>query len=279
MAQQSPPRPIRACIFDMDGLLINTEDLITVSINTILHAHGKPSIPGHIRAQLQGLHLREASKILLEWSQLPLTYEEYQSQLSAQHQKTFPTARPLPGVVGLLDQLAQCENVELALATSSGRSKFELKTSHLHGLFRQFPPDSQVLGDDSRLGPNKGKPEPDIYLLALDTINQRLSAQGKAMITPTECLVFEDSVAGVQSGRRAGMQVVWCPHSDIRVEYQGREEEVLRGENLAMSGAPEVPFKARKKRNDGRSLWSEDGWARLLTTLEDFDCREYSIVL
>ena len=45
---------IRACLFDMDGLLIDTEDIYTACNNVILHEYGKPSLPWKIKAQLQG---------------------------------------------------------------------------------------------------------------------------------------------------------------------------------------------------------------------------------
>lgn len=76
----------------------------------------------------------------------------------------------------------------------------------------------------------RGKPAPDIYLLALQTINDVIRRKGKEdVIKPEECLVFEDAVPGVEAGRRAGMQVVWCPHPGLLQEYKGREKEVLAG--------------------------------------------------
>jgi beta-phosphoglucomutase-like phosphatase (HAD superfamily) len=45
---------IRACLFDMDGLLLNTEDIYTFITNSILHDYGKPNLPWSIKAQLQG---------------------------------------------------------------------------------------------------------------------------------------------------------------------------------------------------------------------------------
>lgn len=66
------------------------------------------------------------------------------------------------------------------------------------------------MGDDARIPPMKGKPDPFIYLLALKTINDALPPDGSIEnIKPSECLVFEDSVPGVEAGRRAGCQVVW----------------------------------------------------------------------
>lgn len=46
--------PVRACLFDMDGLLIDSEDLYTVCTNETLRKYGKPDLPWNIKAQLQG---------------------------------------------------------------------------------------------------------------------------------------------------------------------------------------------------------------------------------
>ena len=46
--------PVRACLFDMDGLLIDSEDIYTLCNNIILHQYGRPSLPWNIKAQLQG---------------------------------------------------------------------------------------------------------------------------------------------------------------------------------------------------------------------------------
>ena len=45
---------VRACLFDMDGLLLDTEDIYTLCNNVILHQCGRPSLPWNIKAQLQG---------------------------------------------------------------------------------------------------------------------------------------------------------------------------------------------------------------------------------
>ena len=45
--------PVRACIFDVDGLLINSEDIYTEAYNNVLRAYGKPDMPWNIKARLQ----------------------------------------------------------------------------------------------------------------------------------------------------------------------------------------------------------------------------------
>lgn len=66
----------------------------------------------------------------------------------------------------------------------------------------------------------------DIYLLALETINNSLPA-GVKPILPKECLVFEDAVPGVESARNAGMQVIWVPDRHVKSALIGMEEEIL----------------------------------------------------
>lgn len=179
----------------------------------------------------------------------------------------------------LLKSLKRAPDLHLALATSSHSKNFKLKTSDKHHLFSAFPHAQRVLGDDPRIPVGRGKPAPDIYLLALETINKRLRANGEEEITPAECLVFEDSVPGVEAGRRAGMRVVWCPHPELLNLYQGREREVLagiaNGADEEVDDALEVAGARMCGRGTARRL--DDGWAFMVKTLEDFDYGRYGI--
>ena len=157
-------------------------------------------MPWHVKAKLQGRPGPEAGQIFQEWAQLPVSNDEYMAEVSELQKKYFPTASPLPGVPQLLSALSLTTkpHIESALATSSHRSNFELKTTHHRDMFSIFDEDKRVLGDDSRIPKGRGKPAPDIYLLALKTINDSRKADGDSGgIRPEECLVFEDSVPGV----------------------------------------------------------------------------------
>jgi pseudouridine-5'-monophosphatase len=269
MAPRTDFPPVRACIFDMDGLLLDTEDLYSLCINIILDRHGKGPLPWSIKAKLQGRPGPDATRLFHDWAQLPMTNEEYLAEVSALQRKHFPTAKPLPGVPQLLAALdgtrAGSAPCHVALATSSHAGNFRLKAAHLDDFFAVFPQDCRVLGDDPRIAPGRGKPLPDIFLLALRTINESLPA-GEAPITPEECLVFEDSVPGVEAGRRAGMRVVWCPHPMLKAEYAGREEEVLAG-RTGEAGTVDLHQLGELG----------DGWAEYLPSLEDFPYERYGI--
>lgn len=193
----------------MDGLLLDTEGLITRVTDTMLAKHGRPKLPWSIKAQLQGRPAPAAYNILQEWAQLPVTPAEYQAEAAQIQRELFPTTKPLPGVEKLIGDLSHANpKVHLALATSSHQFTFKLKTEHLAKFFEVFDERRRVLGDDVRIPKGRGKPAPDIYLLALEMVNATL-AEGEKKIAPEECLVFEDSVPGVEAGRRAGMRVIW----------------------------------------------------------------------
>ncbi|KAF2706508.1 HAD-like protein [Pleomassaria siparia CBS 279.74] len=283
MALSTPaPPPVKAALFDMDGLLIDSEDIYTVCTNQLLAKYNRPELPWSIKAQLQGRPGPQASEIFNAWANLPITPAEYFEQNSALQRELFPNTQPLPGVLELLKTL-KARGVHMALATSSHAGNFVLKSSHLPELFAHFDKEHQVLGDDERIPKGRGKPAPDIYLLALSTLNDTLRAKGETEIRPEECLVFEDSVPGVESGRRAGMQVVWCPHPGLLEEYKGKEREVLAGltgqhkddeEEELQKTEVEVVQGTRKVGAPGEL---DDGYAVLLKSLEGFPYQSFGI--
>jgi pseudouridine-5'-monophosphatase len=174
--------------------------------------------------------------------------------------------------------MAGRKKIHLALATSSRRENYGIKTKRMEEMFKVFPEGCIVTGDDERIPQGRGKPLPDIYLLALKTVNESLE-YGEREVSPEECLVFEDSVTGVEAGRRAGMRVVWCPHAGLLGEYQGREKEVLAGktgehkdEEMIDNAGPST-----LAGSPGHIGEVDDGWAEFVPSLEEFDFKKYGI--
>ncbi|KAK2811734.1 hypothetical protein FQN49_008430 [Arthroderma sp. PD_2] len=262
----------RACIFDMDGLLINSEDIITLSTNKLLEKYGRPTFTGSIRAQLMGVPGSTNGDVFHDWAKLPISREQFAHESREQMQLHFPNCIPLPGAETLLSNLSRSRNasgdrIALALASSTKSKSYEVKTSMLETkqLLSYFQPDKRVLGDDPRMPQGRGKPAPDIYLVALQALNSAVGPGGTPIL-PNECLVFEDSVAGVEAGRRAGMRVVWVPHPDVAVEYQASQKDVLAGR----TGMFEVG-------DDWQLGEIDDGWAESIPNLEHFNYGKYGI--
>jgi hypothetical protein len=158
-------------------------------------------------------------------------------------------------------------NIEIALASNSEKYNYDRKVSRpetkkLLGLFDE---DRLILRNDPRVQHGRGKPAPDIYLLALKTINSSLHGSDTE-ITPKKCLVFEDSIPGVETGRRAGMRVAWVPHPELAAEYKGRKKEILAGR----IGLVEI--------GDEWQLGEiDDGWAEQLPSLDMFPFEKFGI--
>lgn len=96
---------IRACLFDMDGLLLDTEDKYTQCVNTLLAKYGRPPLPWSIKAQLQGRPFPQSQEIFHKWAQLPIAQEQYALEVAELQRELFPSSQPLPGVVELLANL------------------------------------------------------------------------------------------------------------------------------------------------------------------------------
>ena len=168
----------------------------------------------------------------------------------------------------------------MALASSAGHHLFSLKTSHIPALSTAFADKAtHVFGDDPEMSDCQKKPCPDIFLLALKRINATAAAE--SMLKPEECLVFEDSIAGVEAARRAGMRVVWVPHPGLARVCRGREADVLMGRTEQDGKVPE--FCGNEESGDGnevsgpKEILSEDGWAEMRTSLEDFPYGRYGV--
>jgi len=200
---------IRHVIYDMDGLLLDTEGFYTEVTQEIVGRYGKV-FDWSIKSAMIGRPAIESARHLVEVLELPLRPEEYLEERERLLERRFPGAEAMPGAERLVRQLHE-RGVPQAVATSSTRRFFELKTTRHGDWFALFH--SVVTGDDSRV--KRGKPAPDIFLAA-----------GEGMgADPGTCLVFEDAPAGAQAGLAAGMCVVAVPDPNMdRGLYAGCHE-------------------------------------------------------
>jgi beta-phosphoglucomutase-like phosphatase (HAD superfamily) len=206
----SPPfKPITHLIYDLDGLLLATEDLHQQVNQTIAQRYGKTFDPS-VKAKMSGRRTQESAQIFVKLLDLPLTPEEYIKERYALLYPLYPTAQPLPGAIALTQHFAK-QGIPQAIASSSIRYHFELKMSRYPAWVSCF--DCLVLGDDPDL--TYSKPDPDIFLLTA----QKLGAD------PNSCLVFEDSLAGMEAAIAAGMSVVVVPDpsSDRQLFHQATQ--------------------------------------------------------
>ena len=139
---------------------------------------------------------------------ISLDLDTYLVERGRMQDTLWPTVALLPGVHKLVHHLKKC-NVPIAVATSSSRKNYDMKTAHLQSLFKCFE-GKVVCGDDVKYD-MKGKPAPDIFITtAREMLNRDV---GHPQVSETDIhieerrkgLVFEDALPGMQAGKRAGM--------------------------------------------------------------------------
>lgn len=204
-------KPITHVIYDLDGLLLDTESLHERVNREMARRYGK-IFDLSLKLEIAGRPTLDSATIIVDLLKLPITPETYLEERKKLLYPLYPQARPLPGAIRLTNHLYR-QKIPQGIATSSSSHHFEMKTTHHREWLRIF--DCWVLGDDPEL--KRGKPAPDIFLLAA----QRLGA------TAEQCLVFEDSLAGMEAAKKAGMAVVAIPHPDFDRELYRDADQIL----------------------------------------------------
>ncbi|ALG69336.2 HAD-IA family hydrolase [Beggiatoa leptomitoformis] len=188
-------RHITHVIYDMDGVLLDTEPFYTEVTQQIVQQHGK-TFTWALKSQMMGRKPLDAAKILVDALELPITAEEYLISREPLLDALFLTAQPLQGAQTLTRHLHQ-QGIPQAVATSTPHAKFLLKTHAHQTWFTVF--NTIITGDN--IAVKQGKPAPDIFLAAANALQA----------DPAHCLVFEDALVGVEAAKAAGMHVVAIP--------------------------------------------------------------------
>ena len=199
----------RFAIFDVDGLLLETESIYTRVTQQIVDRFGK-TFDWSIKGNMIGRPQLDSARYLVEALELPISAEKYLEERNSLLRKEFANNDPLPGAERLLRHLHR-HQVPIAVATSSDKELFEIKITRHKSWFSLF--NVVVTGDDAEV--ERGKPAPDIFLVAA----RRLAA------VPEETLVFEDAPSGLAAGIAAGMRVIAVPDPNMdKSRYQGAEQ-------------------------------------------------------
>lgn len=195
-------RPVTHVLLDLDGLLIDSEDKYTEAFDTVAKRYGKSMTP-ELKRKVICTSADYSSKTIVGELELPITPEEFRHQFSQLLPKLFATCKLMPGAERLLNHL-KSHAIPMAVASGSPRDAFLQKIGHITEFSNWFHHVVTARGDPEII---EHKPAPDTFLVCKDRFSPPPEAK--------DCLVLEDSVAGVLAGCRAGMQVVWIPDHSL----------------------------------------------------------------
>ena len=183
---------IKAAIFDMDGLLMDSENLGLTAIHDCALCQGV-DVPVEISKQCIGITNAASSALLNSHFPALDTARLFRDFAVYMHEKALAGQVPLKkGAVMLLEYL-QKKGIPAAVASSSGMQTIQLYLEKA-GIVQYF----QLLLSANGM---PSKPAPDVFLKAAEQLG----------VAPENCLVLEDSYNGVKAGRAAGMQVCMVP--------------------------------------------------------------------
>jgi pseudouridine 5'-phosphatase len=185
---------LRAVVFDLDGLIANTEDLYDQAGETVLGRRGK-TYDADLRERIMGRPVTDAIQMMIDCHSLPDTVDDLMRECGEVLQKLIATSlAPMPGVLSLVDDLQSAE-MPIAVATSATPDYADdvLTRLKLKDSFRFILTAQDI---------HRGKPDPEIYLLAADHLG----------IPPEQTMVLEDSANGCRAAVAAGAFTVAVPN-------------------------------------------------------------------
>ncbi len=199
MSTYSDKNPaIKAVAFDLDGLMVNTEELYTEVGGVLLKRRGK-QVTRELLDNMMGRQSSVALQVMIDWHNLDDTVEALQRETDEIFSGLLEDRlAPMPGLLPLLDKLDNQE-VPKAVTTSSRRRFVErvLELLDLQGRFRFLLTAEDIID---------GKPAPEIYL----------KAANRFQVDTMQLLVLEDSEIGCRAAMAAGAYTVAVPAEPSR---------------------------------------------------------------
>ena len=190
----------RGFIFDLDGVIVDTAKYHFLAWKKLANDLGI-DFTEHQNEQLKGVSRVQSLEKILDWGGISLSEQEFQNLMDKKnsdylsHIETMKEDEILVDVPKVLTFLKNKQQ-PIALGSASKNARKILKKV---ALFESF--DAIVDGTNV----SKAKPDPEVFLIAAKELN----------IAPNQCVVFEDSIAGVQAANKADMISIGIGEQDV----------------------------------------------------------------
>lgn len=184
---------IKACIFDLDGVIVDTAKYHYLAWKALADKLGFEFTEEH-NERLKGVSRMDSLEILLEIGKVTLTEEEklrYAAEKNTLYVSFIEQMAPdeiLPNVREFLKEL-RSEGIKISLGSASKNAVMILEKLDLMSSF-------DAIVDGRHI--SKAKPDPEVFLRGASELKE----------VPADCVVFEDAQAGVQAAKNAGMACV-----------------------------------------------------------------------
>lgn len=187
-------------IFDLDGVIVDTAKYHYLAWK---HLADELEIPftKEQNEQFKGVSRIRCLEILLEWGNLKVSKTQFNAWLAEKNEdylryiETMTASEILPDVPKVLNYLQE-NGVPMALGSASKNARSILKKVGLIPYFTTIVDGTQV---------TKAKPDPEVFIIAARELQ----------VTPKNCIVFEDALAGIEAANRAGMTSIGIGKKEI----------------------------------------------------------------
>ena len=213
---------IKAILFDLDGLMVDSEPHSLASWAAVLAERGvtldQPTIDS-----ILGQRIDATARTLIDKYHLPDTVQVLADAKTAyQITHLAGKVKPMPGLLELLDEIDQ-RGLPKAVASSGIRPYVEA-VLRVNSLLERF---SVIITGDQVA---HGKPAPDVFLAAARALD----------VEPQHCLVLEDAPAGVQAAKAAGMTCIAVPDHGVAKLDLSQADHVVTSLHDVRAALPEL---------------------------------------
>lgn len=184
---------IKALILDLDGVICDTAHFHFNAWKRLAAEYGFELTEAH-NESLKGVSRQDSLRKILEWAQTEIEPTQFDRDLSRKNEWYLEMVAEmsvndrLPGTSHFIEQ-AQAKGIPLALGSASKNARTVLDKIALSEAFGAIVDASQI---------SRGKPDPETFVTAAQLLG----------VKPNECIVFEDSAAGIQAALKGGMRAI-----------------------------------------------------------------------
>ena len=201
---------IKAVIFDLDGVLVTTDELHFKAWKKLAEVLGINNFTKADNARQRGVSRMASLEVLLEKSSETYSdseknhFAEIKNNYYVKSLENLSEKDVLPGVAELLERL-KANGIKTAVGSASKNAILILEKTNLSNYF-----DAICSGLDTQ----KSKPDPEVFVIAAEKLG----------VMPEDCLVIEDSDAGIEAAKNGGMYALAVGEAEHnpRADYRGK---------------------------------------------------------